>query len=384
MEIIYALEQIPYKLTKSIFLAGPIPRDKETKSWRPDAIQILQDIGFENGTIFNPETRNGKWHGDHEKQIEWEENALNLADIILFWIPRNLKTLHGLSTNIEWGRWENSGKVVVGWPEDAERMNYIGHYAKKFNIEPKSTLTETIEEALAKLGDGVVRTNGDRYINLFLWKLPSFQNWFDDLKNSGNRLESCETILYLPTPKNPSAAIWIIRPNVFLPKEDRYKKNEIVIGRPDLSSVCMYKDTGDDIEIVLVKEFRSSVSNDDGMVWELPSGGFLAEQTHSHQENACNEVKEETGFDLDDKKLQFGGARQMASTMMSFKSHLFSYRLDQEELEWFKSQKGIAKGIKKEGERCFVEVVRLNDIKAKNLVDWSVLGQILSVVRYDD
>ena len=48
MNIAYARTPLP----KSIFLAGPTPRDAETKSWRPETIKLL--TGFD-GTIFVPE-----------------------------------------------------------------------------------------------------------------------------------------------------------------------------------------------------------------------------------------------------------------------------------------------------------------------------------------
>ena len=75
MEIIYGLEKVPYKFSSALFLAGPIDRSGKGDSWRNDAIQILKDIGFD-GVVFNPEQRNGKWHGDHAAQVEWEDECL--------------------------------------------------------------------------------------------------------------------------------------------------------------------------------------------------------------------------------------------------------------------------------------------------------------------
>ncbi len=39
---------------KSIFLAGPTPRNKEVKSWRGEALEILQRLGFD-GVVYVPE-----------------------------------------------------------------------------------------------------------------------------------------------------------------------------------------------------------------------------------------------------------------------------------------------------------------------------------------
>lgn len=58
MQIVYAQEKYPHELTlsKSIFIAGPTPRDESTKSWRPEAIKYLEDIGYD-GTVYIPEAR---------------------------------------------------------------------------------------------------------------------------------------------------------------------------------------------------------------------------------------------------------------------------------------------------------------------------------------
>ena len=41
MEVVYAGEEMPEKFSKSIFLAGPTPRNpEEQESWRPDALEI--------------------------------------------------------------------------------------------------------------------------------------------------------------------------------------------------------------------------------------------------------------------------------------------------------------------------------------------------------
>lgn len=81
-------------------------------------------------------------------QIEWEEKHLNEATCIMFWIPRNLDDMPGFTTNIEWGTWQKSGKVVLGAPEEAPKLGYIRHYAKKYNIPQSTFLPSTIEKAM--------------------------------------------------------------------------------------------------------------------------------------------------------------------------------------------------------------------------------------------
>jgi hypothetical protein len=60
--VVYALEEPPAIFAKSIFLAGPTPRRPEVASWRPDALRILQEAGYD-GVVFVPEDRSGRSHG---------------------------------------------------------------------------------------------------------------------------------------------------------------------------------------------------------------------------------------------------------------------------------------------------------------------------------
>lgn len=109
MNIIYAKQSIPKDLNNSVFLAGPTPRSPEVKSWRPEAINIFRQLNF-SGTLLIPEDLDGSVKGNYDDQIEWEEEGLTRASAIMFWLPRNLKTLPGLTTNVEFGVWMNSGR----------------------------------------------------------------------------------------------------------------------------------------------------------------------------------------------------------------------------------------------------------------------------------
>lgn len=147
MQVIYAKESLPEDSGKSIFLAGPTPRSQTVPSWRPEAIELLKKAGYD-GIVFSPEPRDGNWQGEYTDQIEWEERCLNMAGCILFWIPRNLKTLPGLTTNDEWGAWKASGKVVFGAPPDAPKVSYQRYYARRLQVPNSDSLEETIQFAL--------------------------------------------------------------------------------------------------------------------------------------------------------------------------------------------------------------------------------------------
>lgn len=151
MKIVYAQEKIPESFSKAIFLAGPTPRSKDVASWRPEAVRLLKKTAYD-GIVFYPEYRDGRRDdikgNDYVNQIEWEEKCLNIADCIIFWIPRDLETMPAFTTNVEWGTWHNSGKVVFGAPKKAPKTRYQRYYAKKLQIPASYTLRGTIKAAL--------------------------------------------------------------------------------------------------------------------------------------------------------------------------------------------------------------------------------------------
>lgn len=145
----------------SIFLAGPTVRGNQPhlSSWRPAAIQLLQERKFD-GNVIIPEFASRDQSDKYRYDIPmWEFAGLNKADIILFWIPRT-KELIGLTTNHEHGYWlaRDSFKMVYGRPDDAYRISYLDvmwfEDAKRRGINPRpiyNTLEKTIDAALKKL-----------------------------------------------------------------------------------------------------------------------------------------------------------------------------------------------------------------------------------------
>ncbi len=118
----------------SIFLAGPTPRGPEAKSWRPEALEILRDWGF-TGYAFVPETESWGWCGEYERQVEWEWDALGRAQRVLFWVPRNLETMPGFTTNIEFGMMAmyNHERMILGFPPGAKKVRYLASVANNYN-----------------------------------------------------------------------------------------------------------------------------------------------------------------------------------------------------------------------------------------------------------
>lgn len=155
LHIAYAQQDLPQFCKSSIFLAGPTPRDEETKSWRTQALKHIKAMDFK-GWVYVPEMEGG-WTKDFEygDQIEWEANALKQASVILFWVPRELKSMPGFTTNVEWGYWvaRNPEKLVLGYPKSAEKMKYMQYYADKLGIPSTHNLKEAVELTINRIAN---------------------------------------------------------------------------------------------------------------------------------------------------------------------------------------------------------------------------------------
>ena len=155
MEIIYTLEE-ESTFNNSIYLAGPTYRPDENgnqkSGWREEAINILKELNF-NGVLFVPECRNGKSLKDwsYSRQVKWEMDKMGNCNVILFWIPRDMKELPALTTNTEFGEYLYSGKIVIGAPKDSENNRYLEERCKIEDIKWHNNLKNTIEETLNNL-----------------------------------------------------------------------------------------------------------------------------------------------------------------------------------------------------------------------------------------
>lgn len=115
---------------KSIFLAGPTPRDEAVHSWRPYAIKLLREMGFD-GVVYVPEYETGEVLHNYDNQIEWEWKALDQAGAILFWVPRNLETMPAFTTNVEFGYWVRDDRAFYGRPSSAVLVRYLDSLYKR-------------------------------------------------------------------------------------------------------------------------------------------------------------------------------------------------------------------------------------------------------------
>lgn len=375
---VYACTPFPQRVEKTIFLAGPTPRTK-AQSWRTEALALLEQHGFD-GHVFipepDPETTEG-WAEDYMRQLRWEEEGLKRADIIVFWVPRDLTgarggpPLPGFTTNDEWGAWKASGKVVWGSPPWADHVRYQRRYAERLGVPIATTLDKTLQNALEKMGDGAERQGGEATVPLMVWRREDFQSWYQSQKDCGNTLNRADVVWTFWVGENRQRLfLYALHADVHIAKEGRDKKIEVLVVRPDISTVCLHR--GD--KVVLVREFRTPVRNSESYVYELPGGSSLRPGIDART-TAAEEVFEETGLRVDPSRLKPHGGRQMGATLCAYHAYLFSCELTQAELDRLEADHSVH-GEPGGEERTTIVVKTLSEIRQEDLADWPTLGMI--------
>lgn len=143
-------DQKVLKGKKSIFLAGPTPRNKDTISWRTISCEIVEKYGFD-GILYIPEYSSWKPKESYIDQAMWEREALMSATVIAFWIPRSIPNMIGLTTNVEFGYYLHTGKVLYGRPDNAEKIKYLDWlYELDYGKKPYNTLEDLLKNAIVK------------------------------------------------------------------------------------------------------------------------------------------------------------------------------------------------------------------------------------------
>ena len=133
----------------TVFLAGPTPRSNDVKSWRPDFLDELNRLKF-NGTVFVPENADGIYKNYYLDQVEWELSHIETADLVVFWVPRDLDTLPGFTTNVEFGycMGRDPISVLYGRPNGAPKTKYLDHLFLRLKYKPFDSIQEMAEEIL--------------------------------------------------------------------------------------------------------------------------------------------------------------------------------------------------------------------------------------------
>jgi hypothetical protein len=150
MHLIHARRPLP-EVRPLLFLAGPTPRDASVPSWRPRALAVLAELSYA-GAVAVPEEEGGGLLATYgAEQVRWEWDALDRADAIIFWVPRDLKALPGFTTNVEFGLYCRSGRALLGYPPGAAKMGYLRMLAERFGVPVFHDLHELLAAAVTRV-----------------------------------------------------------------------------------------------------------------------------------------------------------------------------------------------------------------------------------------
>lgn len=386
MQVVYAKQQFPEVWSSAIFLAGPTPRSEKIGSWRPDAIRMLVEAGYD-GVVLVPEPEDGEWGSGPDAyvdQVEWERAGLELADVIVFWIPRSMPDMPALTTNVEFGRYVTSGKTVLGAPDSASSIRYLEVLSRMEGGGARhSDLAATLDAAVGRIrtAGSAVRAGGERAVPLHIWHLPSFQAWYVAQRAAGNRLDDARLLWHFRPPKARVPFAWSLWVKVWIADETRHKENEFVLSRPDSSCVVLWERDPDLLasKVILVREFRSSARTPDGYIHEL-AGGSSWKPGQDPLVIAADEVHEETGLLLDPARFESLSSRQVAGTFSTHHAHVFAVRLSPGEMAQAQAlaDAGTTHGVEEDTERTYVEVSTFRGLLEDGYVDWAALGMVFA------
>jgi ADP-ribose pyrophosphatase YjhB (NUDIX family) len=371
VKIVYAGQQPPEQWDASIFLAGPTPRRDDVRSWRPEALAQIRDQYEGDLVVFVPEPPDGTRYPSYDDQVAWEERWLDAADVILFWVPREMSTLPGLTTNIEFGRYESSGRVVLGAPENAQHVKYMKHHAHQRGAQVTVTMPDTVKATLEMIGEGAPRSGGERHVPLLAWRMPTFRHWLKTQQAAGNVLLDGKLLW------THHKFLWAYHARIEVTAENRVKHNEIVLGRPDVVSIVAYRpgDTPRQNEVVLVREFRTPSCSPDGYVHELPGGGIISGEP---VDQAGHELQEETGLRVAPERLVESQVRQVVATLSAHRVHVFTVELTDDEISQIRQNPG-PHGVLEDSERTFAEVRTYGEILDHGYADWVTVGVLAKI-----
>jgi len=119
--------------SKSVFLAGTIDNG-DSLNWQDKVIIELINLGVKNLEIYNP--RREHWNNNHskeeiEKQIKWEQDHLDSADVIAMVLLDDSKSPISL---LELGLYARTNKVIVFCTPKFYRWDNVRLTCEKYNI----------------------------------------------------------------------------------------------------------------------------------------------------------------------------------------------------------------------------------------------------------
>jgi hypothetical protein len=305
------------------------------------------------------------------------------VDVVMIWDPG---TEERAAATDEFGRWASSGRVVLGIP-DASTAHPCRQQAEDLHVPVADTLVDTVKLAIDHIGLGAHRAGAHRNVPLILWRTSSFQTWLTAQEAAGNELLDGRMLWnYRVGPQQNLMFFWAFESHMWVRAERRENIAEVVLCRPDISSVVAYHPAATlaDTEVVIVREYRAPSLSHDGFVRELPGGSAYSPSSTTIDnspvfDQGITEMREETSIDLSPERFRLHQRRQLTATVSTQQQHVLSVELTTDEIDQARSDTRTH-GVAADSERTYVEVHRFADLARQNLVDWTTLGAITAVL----
>lgn len=389
MQLVFSDDEFPNAVSKTVFLAGPSPRYAEgstiqTDTWRHKAVDMLASLGFD-GHVFIPLPKFAFYPGsatkgvfDYLKQIGWEQAAMDRADVLFFYVDRQADN-QGLTTNIEFGKYVDSGRMIYTRPKSAQKVRYMDEMVigkdKPFFVDLYSGLKAVVE----RLKKPVERVGGAALVPAIVYNSDQFQEWYKNIIVAGNELRGFSVKSIITFKQDEFLFGFNAWVNVYITKENRSKSNEWIFSRTATSYVAAYYDAEDgERHIVLTREFRSPANNSQGYVYELAGGSAVGEKV-TPIENAAKELEEETGLVITDHdRFKFLGSKQTFATYLTMKLFAVGVKLTKEEFEEVKKRAENQTVLgENEEEQITLHIAKESEIvSGKYPCDWTTIGII--------
>jgi len=106
-----------------------------------------------------------------------------------------MTTMPRLNTNLEFGRNENSGRIVLSLPPQAVSVHYLRRAAETHGAPVLDTIEDTASAALKLIGDDAARCGAERDVPLLIWRTRASVTW----RQTPYRL-SCARLLWAWSP----------------------------------------------------------------------------------------------------------------------------------------------------------------------------------------
>lgn len=148
MKLIYSNQKYE-ESNKSIFLAGPTPRSGDVQSWRKEAINYFEELGFD-GVLYIPEDDDKAYYSEEGvvDDMSWDQNAIEKASVVMFWIPRS-EEMPAFTTNVEFGYFINSSKMIYGRPDESIKNEYLDWlYERNVGKKPYNNLKDLVKGSI--------------------------------------------------------------------------------------------------------------------------------------------------------------------------------------------------------------------------------------------